>query len=117
MANRDGLDWSDHHSFDPILNVRLGSRYLALMMEEFGDLEHALTAYNRGPSATHYILNHYDALPESVREGYSTPVIERYEKLRRTYGHLPAALVSSGGLEASRRTDRRLMARSRREGV
>jgi soluble lytic murein transglycosylase len=37
---------------DPSHNVKLGASYLAYMMERFGDLKIALTAYNAGPTWT-----------------------------------------------------------------
>ncbi|RMH61697.1 MAG: lytic murein transglycosylase [Zetaproteobacteria bacterium] len=36
--------------FDPTLNIRLGSAYLADMLHRFGRLEYAMAAYNAGPS-------------------------------------------------------------------
>jgi len=37
--------------FDPYQNVDAGTRYLKQLLEKFGDLDLALTAYNAGPSA------------------------------------------------------------------
>jgi len=36
--------------FDPARNIRLGSAYLAEMLQRFGRLEYAMAAYNAGPS-------------------------------------------------------------------
>jgi soluble lytic murein transglycosylase-like protein len=37
--------------FQPIDNVRGGTAYLRQMLDRFGDVEHALAAYNAGPAA------------------------------------------------------------------
>lgn len=37
--------------YDPEQNIRGGSRYLAMQVRQFGDLELALAAYNAGPGA------------------------------------------------------------------
>lgn len=37
--------------YDPEQNIRGGSRYLAIQVRQFGDLELALAAYNAGPGA------------------------------------------------------------------
>ena len=38
------------HLFNPVLNIELGTRYLAQLMDWFdGDLTRALIAYNAGP--------------------------------------------------------------------
>ncbi len=90
MARRMGLERKDGHTFDPILNVRLGTRYLAELQRQFGgDLTLALTAYNRGPANTRFILERYGHLPEHVVEFYATKVIRRYQGLRGAYGSLP----------------------------
>ena len=85
-----GSSWDERHSFDPVLNVRLGSRYLALLLEDFGGrMDYAFTAYNRGPSATRYILRKYGRLPRDIRDFYATKVLNKYRSLRQTFGHLP----------------------------
>lgn len=93
MAQQMGLERTLGHTFDPTLNVRLGTRYLAQLQRQFGgNLECALTAYNRGPAATSYILHHYDGhLPEDIRDAYSTKVLKRYHELRAAYGALPVS--------------------------
>lgn len=90
MAERSKEEWPEGHSFDPVLNVRLGSRYLGHLMRQFqGKLELALTAYNRGPSATRYLVRTHGKLPEEIREFYAAKVMEKYRDLRGRYGHLP----------------------------
>jgi soluble lytic murein transglycosylase-like protein len=90
MAERGKMPWPDNHTFDPVLNVRLGVRYLVELHREFhGRMDHALTAYNRGPHATKYILTNYGELPDSVRDFYATKVLDRYHTLVAAYGHLP----------------------------
>lgn len=90
MADRHDMEWPDKHSFDPVLNVRLGARYLAHLNRRFrGHMDLALTAYNRGPTATRYLLRKYGELPKDIRDFYATKVLEEYRDLRATYGHLP----------------------------
>lgn len=90
MAEREEFAWVEGDTFDPELNVRLGSRYLAYLLDYYdGNFKHALTAYNRGTANTDYILKHYHGLPEHVHEFYSGKVLERYRYFRAAYGHLP----------------------------
>jgi soluble lytic murein transglycosylase-like protein len=87
MAETTGMDsWS--HSFDPVLNVRLGARYLKHLHERFGRLDLALTAYNRGPTNTRALLRRFGKLPDSVLAVYAGKVLKRYDALRATYGQL-----------------------------
>lgn len=90
MAARLQLPWNDNHSFDPVLNVRLGVRYLADLHRQFRRMDYALTAYNRGPSATRYIVARHGGLPNDIHEFYSAKVLTYYDRLRAQYGHLPA---------------------------
>ncbi len=91
MAAQMGLERTQGHTFDPVLNVRLGTRYLAQLQRQFGgSVELALTAYNRGPSNTYYLLRQFGGhLPESVRDVYAGKVLRRYSELRAAYGALP----------------------------
>jgi hypothetical protein len=89
LADQNGFTRPDGHTFDPVLNVRLGTRYLAQLQHQFGSLEVALTAYNRGPTNTRGLLRRFGHLPESVREVYAAKVMKRYEALRAAYGSLP----------------------------
>lgn len=89
MASRMDLRWDQGHTFDPVLNVRLGSAYLAYLNREFGRMDYALTAYNRGPHATRYIVDRFGALPDQVYDFYAGKVLGHYEKLKAMYGKLP----------------------------
>jgi len=90
MADRSGVDWPDGHSFDPVINVRLGARYLAHLEEQFGGrMDIALTAYNRGPTATRALMRKYGGLPRDILDFYATKVLDKYRELRGQYGHLP----------------------------
>lgn len=89
MASRLQLRWDEGHTFDPVLNVRLGAHYLAYLHREFGRMDYALTAYNRGPHATRYLVDRFGRLPPPVYDFYAAKVLGYYEKLKATYGKLP----------------------------
>ena len=65
---------------DPVHNVRMGIRYLARMVERFGDVDRGLMAYNAGPSR---LLSYHAAgeVPDSVRS-YARKVRREERKLR-----------------------------------
>ena len=85
VAARHGLPWAgDETLFEPAHNVRIGTLYLAELMEMFGDPEVALAAYNMGPYRVRRILRrggaptlqfadrvfgHYDGLVERYGSG------------------------------------------------
>ncbi len=86
MADREGLAWPDGHSFDPETNVTLGIRYFGFLYERFGRLDQSLTAYNRGPAATRYILATQGRLPHEIYDFYAGKVLDRYRGLLFRYG-------------------------------
>jgi soluble lytic murein transglycosylase-like protein len=90
-AGQMDLSWPDSHSFDPVLNVRLGARYFDHLQAIFGRLEPSLTAYNRGPNATNFLLKQHGKLPRRIVDFYATKVLDRYHRLRAQYGDLPRA--------------------------
>ena len=85
-AKKYNVEWPDGHSFDPIVNVKLGVYYLAYLYDQFGNMRHALTAYNRGPRATRYILNNNRGrLPREIDNFYSAKIMERFQILKEKY--------------------------------
>jgi soluble lytic murein transglycosylase len=75
MAEELGIEWDGPESlFDPNLNVRLGVRYLARMIDRFGDLDVALAAYNFGPTRIARVIR--TGRPVPVR--YATDVHRAY---------------------------------------
>src|SRR5262249_18785744 len=66
--------------FNPVLNVELGTAYLARLMKSFGgDLHQALIAYNAGPSAARSIERGSRAWKRL--EGYPKAVLAAYKAL------------------------------------
>jgi soluble lytic murein transglycosylase-like protein len=51
--------------FDPLVNIKLGLRYLAYLNRQFGDVTTALTAYNYGPTRVSQWLDACEPLPLS----------------------------------------------------
>lgn len=90
VAEKLELPWEDASAFDPVLNVRLGTRYLGMLRRQMGRWDLALTAYNRGPAMTRMIVQREGELPAHVRESYSDKVLVEYARLRSRYGALPA---------------------------
>lgn len=77
--------------FDPASNVRIGVAYFAEMMDRFGNVDLALTAYNIGPNRTARILADGGKPPKR----FSQAVLARYERIRAS---APQAVVQTAGL-------------------
>ena len=60
--------------FEPYLNLRLGTQYLAKMSEQFTTVELALAAYNLGPTAVNGLLSQKEIVPSNF-----------YRKVLRNY--------------------------------
>ncbi|HTO53511.1 MAG TPA: lytic transglycosylase domain-containing protein [Myxococcota bacterium] len=73
LAAEAGLDWSGPDAlFAPELNVRLGTRYLAILHARYGTWQKALAAYNWGPAAIDKRLADGDQVPEAyVQQVYA----------------------------------------------
>jgi soluble lytic murein transglycosylase-like protein len=76
-AHKIGLPWNgDATLFDPADNVRLGVAYLEQMVDRFGDLPIALTAYNWGPTRVSGFLKRGEQVPEA----YANRVLQTFER-------------------------------------
>jgi len=65
------------HLFDPVLNIELGTAYVAQLLQRFdGDLRKALIAYNAGPSVARSLVKgsraykRLDVYPQAVIAAY-----------------------------------------------
>jgi len=92
VARQLGIPWNGEATlFEPVSNVRIGVAYFAEMMDRFGDVNLALTAYNIGPNRTAQIL----AADGDPPAGFARAVLDRYERIRRS---APAPVVRTAGL-------------------
>lgn len=75
MARESAIPWEGSESlFEPNLNVRLGVRYLTLLIDRFGDIDTALAAYNWGPTRIARVIRNGRSVPlrytESVHRAH-----------------------------------------------
>ena len=77
MAEKIGAHYEDGLEFVPEWNVRVGTAYLEYLVDRHnGDLELALTSFNRGEQNTKAILEKYGELPREVKASYSDKVLQ-----------------------------------------
>jgi soluble lytic murein transglycosylase-like protein len=78
VARRFRLPWAGNPSlFNPATNVRIGITYLTQLRAQYGSLERALVAYNRGPAGRDGVL---PVDPSS--DPYVSKVLSNYRRLR-----------------------------------
>jgi soluble lytic murein transglycosylase len=87
--------YGDQNLYEPELNIRLGSWYLARLLEEFrGKLYLAVAAYNAGPKAVKEWLSRFSGLPEDEfvenipyleTRNYVVRVLTSYQVYRALY--------------------------------
>lgn len=83
LARELGIPWHGPKTlFDPVVNVRLGTAYLAHLMQRFDSLEIAIAAYNEGPTRIARMLARGQRLPRT----YTQRVLHTYDAnpLRRS---------------------------------
>lgn len=69
--------------YDPATNIRIGTAYLAGLIRQFGKLEHALAAYNAGPTA---VRNAGGIPPYSETRDYVAKITSHYNQLIKNRG-------------------------------
>lgn len=96
VARRQGLrKISPSQLFEPELNIRLGTTYLADLLRQFGRLEYAVAAYNGGPArvsrwtreSPHQEIDEWvESIPIRETRLYVQAVIRNAAHYRRLYG-------------------------------
>ena len=73
MIHEGKIEPSQRHQSlkDPLVNIQVGTSYLAFLHEMFGDLKLALTAYNWGPTRIRQKIRERQRIPL----GYATKVL------------------------------------------
>lgn len=92
LARESHVTWQGADSlFDPAVNLRLGTHYLAQLQTQFGTLDRALAAYNMGPSRLQELLDR-GKLPAD----YATKILwfaERYRAIATQDGDVMPGLA------------------------
>lgn len=85
LARIEGVEWRSptHVLFDPVLNIRLGSRYLSSLIELY-DIDGGLAAYNGGNRRAEMWLaqNRAKGVLYSETQSYVPAVLSLYEQFR-----------------------------------
>ena len=77
LARAKNIPWQGKKTlFNPDLNIKLGTHYLSILHDRFGDLETALTAYNYGPSRVAEMQKRCDRLPQA----YAARIMNAYKR-------------------------------------
>lgn len=77
---------------DPRENIKGGTEYLARQLDEFGNLEEALAAYNAGPGA---VKDHGGIPPYSETQNYVKQVVGTFRNLKGSQGSAGQGLTES----------------------
>ncbi|MCP4005210.1 MAG: lytic transglycosylase domain-containing protein [bacterium] len=76
QARKLGIEWYGSETlFDPHVNVKLGTSYLAFLYERYEDWDKALAAYNWGPGAVDRRVRRGAGVPEK----YASKVMARLD--------------------------------------
>lgn len=96
VARRYGLRrLSPEQLYDPALNIRLGTTYLAEQVRRFGRIEYALAAYNAGPVRvarwlrelpTEEMDEWIESIPITETRQYVKSILRNVAHYRRIYG-------------------------------
>lgn len=82
VAKRHGLRFAGRGTlFDPGANVRLGTIFLSELIDRFGNPDHAIAAYNAGPTRVGRLLDRGHRPPQR----FVNKVRAHYETLRERY--------------------------------
>lgn len=79
LMDTTAADLGVNDSFDPIQNIHGGAKYLREQLDQFGDVDKALAAYNAGPGA---VRKHGGIPPYDETRDYVDRVTRIYNRLK-----------------------------------
>jgi soluble lytic murein transglycosylase len=101
LARREGTSYGRQGLYDPEMNIRLGTRYLKQMLEEFGGrIDFALAGYNAGPHRVRQWTGgdltldpeeFIEEIPFTETRDYVKLVLRNEAQYRRIYAEAPVA--------------------------
>lgn len=81
VARDIGIEWNGPETlYDPVLNVRIGTAYLAELHARYNDMDRALAAYNWGPGAIDRRLRRGSPMPEKYVTQVATALEQRFRR-------------------------------------
>jgi soluble lytic murein transglycosylase-like protein len=95
MIHEGKIEPSQRHQSlkDPLVNIQVGTSYLAFLHEMFGDLKIALTAYNWGPTRIRQKIRERQRIPL----GYATKVLIVQRTLKQQLALNPPVHMRNDG--------------------
>ncbi|MDZ7295085.1 MAG: lytic transglycosylase domain-containing protein [candidate division KSB1 bacterium] len=91
LAELEGIEWTTAEEilFNPIYNIRLGCRYLSMLIEAY-EVDGGLAAYNSGPKRAEMWLasNRNNKILYRETRGYIPAVLRLYDQFKNSEGVL-----------------------------
>lgn len=91
LAELEGIQWTTAEEilFNPVYNIRLGCRYLSMLIEAY-QVDGGLAAYNSGPRRAEMWLasNRNDKILYRETRGYIPAVLRLYDQFKNSEGVL-----------------------------
>ena len=85
LAKETKVEYKNSRSLkDGLLNIKLGTHYIAKLRKRFGTMELALVAYNRGPSR----LKKQMGEGKTIRSAYAKKVLRHYDRFSSDFAAL-----------------------------
>lgn len=82
VAPRAGVDWQGNETlYEPVANIKVGTRHLFEQILKFKDVKQALVAYNVGETRLRSLMRDNKPMPRR----YLNRVMEYYNMLKETY--------------------------------
>ena len=81
LSPKAGLKYKGYDSlYDPEYNIKIGTHYLHMLQQRYGNIEKAIAAYNRGPTGLKRYLHQGKEFPPK----YLSKVMSYYKELKNS---------------------------------
>ena len=94
VAQKIGIELTEENIYEPNININIGTKYISILIQKYGNINLALAAYNAGSGNVDNWINegtlekdgtNIENIPYLETNNYVRKILRDYEKYKKIY--------------------------------